>query len=185
MKWINFLHFYQPANQQKDILEAVVKQSYFPILEKISSLENVNLSINITGSLLELFERDGYNDLLNLLRDSVTKGKIELTGSCKFHALIPLIPEEEIKRQILQNQATINKILGFEYKPKGFFPPEMAYHPKLDKIIEEMGFEWIIMDEIAFFQKDSHNGNVATTIYFGKQKRRTSGNRCAYRTTAR
>ncbi len=163
MKWINFLHFYQPANQQKDILEAVVKQSYLPILQKIAELPNVNLSINVTGSLLELFERDGYNDLLNLLRKSVKEGKIELTGSCKFHALIPLIPEEEIKRQILQNQETINNILGFEYKPKGFFPPEMAYHPKLDKIIEEMGFEWIIMDEIAL----SHNGNfpVSDRIY--------------------
>jgi alpha-amylase/alpha-mannosidase (GH57 family) len=155
MNWINFLHFYQPANQQKDILEAVVKQSYLPILQKISKLDDINISMNITGSLLELFERDGYTDLLDLLRTSVKEGKIELTGSCKFHALIPLIPEEEIERQIMQNQETLNRILGFEYKTKGFFPPEMAYHPKLDKIIERMGFEWIIMDEIAL----SHNGN--------------------------
>lgn len=159
MKWINFLHFYQPANQQKDILEAVINQSYMPILQKISELDNVNLSMNITGSLLELFERDGYTKLLDLLRENVIKGKIELTGSCKFHALIPLVPESEITRQILENEKTTNRVLGFDYKPKGFFPPEMAYHPKLDAIIRKMNFEWIIMDEIAF----SHNGNSPST----------------------
>ncbi len=39
----------------------------------------------------------------------------------------------------------------------------MAYDPKLDPILDEMGFEWIIMDEIAFF----HNGNFpsANKIY--------------------
>jgi len=149
MKWINFLHFYQPANQQKDILESVVKQSYLPILKKISEMDNVNISLNITGSLLELFERDGYEELLEMLRDSVKKGKIELTGSCKFHALIPLITEDEIKRQISQNLETMQRILGFDYQPKGFFPPEMGYHPKLDSVLAELGYEWLIIDEIS------------------------------------
>jgi alpha-amylase/alpha-mannosidase (GH57 family) len=164
MKWINFLHFYQPANQQKDILEAVVKQSYLPILQKISELDDVNISLNITGSLLELFERDGYTELLEILRDSVKKGKIELTGSCKFHALVPLIPEEEIKRQVTQNLETIQHMLGFEYKPKGFFPPEMAYHPKLDKVLEDLGYEWLIMDEISAV----NNGSFPTSDHIYK-----------------
>lgn len=146
-KWINFLHFYQPANQQKDILEAVVNQSYLPIFKKIGQS---SISINITGSLLELFERDNYTELLDLIRKAVKSGKVELTGSCKYHALIPLIPEAEIIRQIEENNKTLSRILGFEYHPKGFFPPEMAYDPKLDKIIEALGFEWIILDEIAY-----------------------------------
>ncbi len=33
MNWLNFLHFYQPANQQADILEAIVTQSYRPIFK--------------------------------------------------------------------------------------------------------------------------------------------------------
>ncbi len=35
MKWANFLHFYQPSNQQPDILGAIVAQSYRPIIDGI------------------------------------------------------------------------------------------------------------------------------------------------------
>lgn len=149
MYWINFLHLYQPANQQKDILAAVVKQSYLPIFKKLSALNNINLSMNITGSLLELFERDNYKELLDIIKKLVRDGKLELTGSCKYHAFIPLIPETEISRQIDLNTQTLQRILGFAYKPKGFFPPEMGYHPKIAPILEKMGFEWLLLDEIA------------------------------------
>jgi len=151
VKWLNFLHLYQPANQQKDILEAVVKESYFPIFKKINRTEKISLTMNITGSLLELFERDGYTELLDLIRTVVEEGKVELTGSCKFHAFLPLIPEKEIKRQVLQNNETLERVLGFSYKPKGFFPPEMGYHPKIAPILEGLGFEWVILDEISYF----------------------------------
>jgi alpha-amylase/alpha-mannosidase (GH57 family) len=39
--------------------------------------------------------------------------------------------------------------LGENYTPKGFFAPEMAYDSKIAPIIEKMGFEWIILDEIS------------------------------------
>ena len=156
MRWINFLHFYQPANQQKDILEAVVNESYFPIFQKLNELDDVSISINISGSLLELFERDGYTELLDLIRAGVKEKKVELTGSCKYHALIPLIPEDEIYRQIKLNEETLTRVLGFDYKPKGFFPPEMAYHSKLNTVLKKLEYEWIIIDEIAGWDGSSY-----------------------------
>jgi hypothetical protein len=149
VQWLNFLHFYQPANQQKDILEAVVKQSYLPIFQKINELNSVSLTVNITGSLLELFERDKYEELLDYIRNSVKAGKVELTGSCKYHAFMPLLPQDELIRQIQQNEATLSRVLGFDYKPKGFFPPEMGYKPELSRLISDLGYEWILLDEIA------------------------------------
>lgn len=149
MKWLNFLHFYQPPNQQKDILEAVIKESYLPIFKKIGQEDRISLTMNITGSLLELFERDNYTELLDLIRTVVREGKVELTGSCKFHAFLPLVPEKEIRRQILENNRTLERVLGFPYSPKGFFPPEMGYHPKIAPILEELSFEWVLLDEIA------------------------------------
>ena len=149
MHWINFIHLYQPINQQKDIVEAVVKQSYLPIFRGINSLDNISVSMNITGSLLELFVRDGHTELLDLIRSTVKAGKVELTGSARYHTFLPLVPEKEIKRQIIQNTQVISEILGFSFSPKGFFPPEMGYHPKIDHILQEIGFEWIILDEIA------------------------------------
>jgi len=148
MKWANFLHFYQPANQQPDILEAIVAQSYRPIIEGIKNHKDVHLTININGALFELLHKYGYEDLIKDLRDLVTEGRIEITGSAKYHALLPLISDEEIIRQIELNTETLKHFLG-DYTPNGFFAPEMAYDERVGKIIENLGFKWIILDEIS------------------------------------
>jgi predicted glycosyl hydrolase (DUF1957 family) len=57
--------------------------------------------------------------------------------------------KEEIIRQIKMNDETNKYYLGDAYKPEGFFPPEMAYKEELVPIIEECGFKWILLDEIA------------------------------------
>ncbi|MFZ2149722.1 MAG: hypothetical protein WAV15_01010 [Minisyncoccia bacterium] len=148
MKWANFLHFYQPANQQPDILQAIVTQSYRPIIDGIKKNDKVRLSVNINGALFELLHKYGHTDIIDDLKKLVTEGRIEITGSAKYHALLPLISEEEIERQIVLNTETLKHFLG-NYTPNGFFSPEMAYDERVGKIIEKLGFKWIILDEIS------------------------------------
>ncbi|OGZ34667.1 MAG: hypothetical protein A2174_02555 [Candidatus Portnoybacteria bacterium RBG_13_41_18] len=150
MRWANFLHIYQPASQQQDILEAVVAQSYRPLLKGIIKNKNIHLSLNINGALLELFDKYGYRDLIDNIKNALLKDRLELTGSAKFHAFLPFLEEDEIIRQIQINDQTLKFFFGKEFKPKGFFPPEMAYKEELAQIISELGFEWIILDEIAY-----------------------------------
>ena len=149
MKWANFLHIYQPAGQQPDILESVVVQSYRPILRGILEHKKVRLTMNINGSLLELFDKHQYNDLIDMLRKLVGEGRLELTTSAKFHALLPFLEEQEIFRQIETNNETLHYYFNHGYRPIGFFPPEMAYDERLPQIVESIGFKWMILDEIA------------------------------------
>ncbi|HEY4478655.1 MAG TPA: hypothetical protein VI775_02330, partial [Candidatus Paceibacterota bacterium] len=149
MKWANFLHIYQPRDQQKDILEAIVAQSYRPIISHIASTPDIRITLNITGALLELLDKYGYKDIIDMLREAGEAGKIEFTSSAKYHGFLPLLGEDDIVRQIKINEETNKFYLGNTYKPRGFFPPEMGYDSKLVPIIESLGFEWIILDEIA------------------------------------
>jgi len=149
MIWGNFLHIYQPAEQQPDILEAVVVQSYRPILEGIEKNKKVKLTFNINGALVELFDKYRYRDLIDILRKLGKEGRIEFASSAKYHAFLPFLEEKEIIRQIKINDETNRFFLGTGYKPEGFFPPEMAYKEELTKIISDLGFKWIILDEIA------------------------------------
>jgi hypothetical protein len=149
MKWGNFLHIYQPADQQLDILEAIVAQSYRPIISHISQSPHIRLTMNVTGALLELFDKRGYGDLIDMLRKAGEEGRVEFTGSAKYHAFLPMLSEKDIHRQIEINNETLSYYLGRGYTKKGFFPPEMGYDPKLVPIIESFGFKWIILDEIA------------------------------------
>ena len=96
-----------------------------------------------------LFEH-GYRDVIDNLKMLVEMGRVELTGSAKYHAFLALLPENEIKRQIELNEETNRRYFGEEfYKPKGFFSPEMGYSPKVARLVEEAGFEWILADEVS------------------------------------
>lgn len=148
-RWANFLHMYQPAQQQPDILEAIVAQSYRPIVEGLRKNKHVRLTLNINGSLLELFDRYGYHDVIDSLRQLGEAHQIEFTSSAKYHALLPFLNEREIERQISINTDTLSFFLGDKMKFKGFFPTEMAYDKKILPIISAMGFEWLIIDEIS------------------------------------
>lgn len=164
MNWINFLHIYQPSGQDRDVIEAVTHQSYRPLLLGIKENKNVRVTFNISGALFEVFDKYGYIDVIELIRELVNEGRLELTGSSKYHAFLPFLDEDEIKRQIEKNTETLRKYLGKDFTPKGFFPPEMAYDPKVSKIVSEMGFEWMILDEISF------NGKVDQLKYDGIHK---------------
>lgn len=150
MKWANFLHIYQPADQQPDILEAIVSQSYRPIISHLVNTDNVKLTMNITGALLELLDKHGYKDIIDMLRKLGEDGKVEYTGSAKYHSFLPLVSDDDIERQIKINNETNSFYLGKGYKPRGFFPPEMGYSRNIVPIVESLGFEWILLDEIAF-----------------------------------
>ncbi|MEK7508218.1 MAG: hypothetical protein AAB602_04035 [Patescibacteria group bacterium] len=149
MYWANFIHIYQPAEQQPDILESIVAQSYRPILARLKKEKRVRLTLNVNGALLELFDKYGYRDLIDDMRTLGREGRVEFTSSAKYHAFLPFLEEDEIIRQIKINNETNRFFLGDVYEPQGFFPPEMAYDPKLAPIIEGLGFKWIILDEIA------------------------------------
>lgn len=162
----NFLHLYQPAEQQPDILEAIVAQSYRPLIRFFKTHPKVRITLNINGSLLELFDKYGYRDLIEDLRSAGRDGRIEFTGSTKYHALLPFIDEYETVRQIRQNTETNTFYLGTSFRPRGFFPPEMAFRKGLAPLIEEQGFEWMILDEIAC---GGRTGNVdPTKVYRAK-----------------
>ena len=149
MYWANFLHMYQPAEQQPDILEAIVRQSYRPLLLGLERQRRARLTLNVNGALLELFDRDRYHDLIDILRQLGKEGRIEFTSSAKYHAFLPYLEQSEIVRQITTNNETNTFYLGPAYRPRGFFPPEMAYDEKLAPLVEELGFDWMILDEIA------------------------------------
>src|SRR3989338_3974875 len=113
MRWAPFFHFYQPADQQPDILEAVVVQSYRPLLKGFQNHKQVRLTLNITGALFELFDKYQYRDLIDILRVLGKEGRIEFTSSSKYHAILPFLDKEEIARQIRINDET-NKFFRSE-----------------------------------------------------------------------
>lgn len=149
MHWINFLHIYQPSDQSNEILEKVTNESYRPLFKGFLKIPDMKVNLNISGALTELLYKKGYRDVIDNIRKLAETGRLEFTESAKYHSLLPFLKEEEMIRQIEKNKKVNQKYFGKAYKPTCFFPPEMAYSPNIAKVIAKMGYEIILIDQIA------------------------------------
>ncbi len=148
--YFSFLfHIYQPPVQIPPVIKQIVNESYRPIINALRDHPEAKITLNINGTLTEQLNDFGYVDLIEGIANIASRGQIEFTSSGKYHPILPLIPAPEIRRQIELNNETNLKFFGNEYKPRGFFPPEMAISEEVISVVKEMGFDWIIMSGIA------------------------------------
>lgn len=150
MYWANLLHIYQPPGQKKEIIDQVVKESYDKILSILKSQPKIKVSLNICACLTEQLIEHSYQEIVERIKKLTEKGQIELVGSAKCHPILPLLPKSEIIRQIKLNEAFNQKCFGKTWKPQGFFLPELAYSKQVAGIIQSLGYQWIVLDEIAY-----------------------------------
>src|SRR3989338_2814994 len=154
--WVNFLHIYQPPNQDPFILQKVSAESYELILELLKTYPRMKLTLNVSGALISQLNNEKYLHILQGIKMFAEKGRVELVGSAMYHPILSLLPEEEIERQIALNNEISGKVFGEAYKPKGFFIPEMAYSDKVGRAIREAGFSWVLLDEAHFGKQAPH-----------------------------
>lgn len=176
MLWINFLHFYQPANIEKDKIAEATKRSYERIIRALEEHPEIKFTMNISGCLvLRWSEEFHYIKLINRIKILIERGQIELTGSAAYHPLLPLIPLNEAEKQIKTNEKILKKYFGNKLKLRGFFFPEMAINKETAVLIKKLGYSWIIIDEI------SKNGKLNQVDFNKKYLEQTSNLKVVFR----
>ena len=145
--WAPFLHLYQPPTQLPAVLKKIAEESYVPLVSFLERNPHAKTTININASLTSQLAEHGYEDVLAGLRRLAEKGQVELTGSAAYHPLLSRIPFSEISRQVQLNEEINREFFGGVYKPRGFFPPEMAYSKKVGDAVAELGYEWILVED--------------------------------------
>lgn len=159
MKWINFLHIYQPVNSDAHIIKEATDKSYIRIVHALEKHPDIKFTINISGCIFYRWEELGYHSLIEKIGKLIKRGQIDLTGTVAYHSLMPLVPEKEIRVQIKENEEILQKHFGADFKPRGFFFPELAYSPETARVVKELGYKWLLLDEIAV------NGEVGKTDF--------------------
>jgi hypothetical protein len=153
MYWSNFLHIYQPPTQTEAIVRKVTEESYRTLVRVLKEAPGAKITLNISAVLTEKFARYGLADVIQGLSQLAERGQIEFTGSAMYHPILPLVPRDEVIRQIKLNTDINRRYFGEVYKPTGFFPPEMCYSYEVAQTVAELGFRWIIVDELSFSGK--------------------------------
>ena len=146
--WAQLLHFYQPPTQFHPILEKVCQESYHPLLRVLRAYPHARVTVNMNAVLTELLHQHGYEDVIRGLRELAEAGQIEFTGSGKYHPILPLLPQDEVRRQVQHNLRANRQFFGPAYAPQGFFPPEMCYSKDILEPMLESGHQWFIMSGV-------------------------------------
>lgn len=140
-----FLHWYQPPIQKPDITLRVIRESYEPTVRGLERQKRGKITLNITGCLLEQLNVLGHGKLIGRIGRLVKSGRVELVGSSAYHAFLPGLPEWQIKRQIVLQEDIIHRYFGEAIKLRGFFSPEMAYVPRLARIVRRKKYAWMVL----------------------------------------
>src|SRR5262245_51420394 len=112
MIWANFLHFYQPPTQKKYWIDKITAESYRPLVQGLLRHPQAKVTLNINGVLDRLLDQHGHRDVLEGIKQLVARGQVELTGSAMYHPLLPMLPDEEIVRQVELNTVTHKEYFG-------------------------------------------------------------------------
>ena len=119
-------------------------------------MDVARLHIGFSGILLEQFMDpkviDRYRNIVDLPRMIEayrTAKNIEFIGMGYFHPIFPLIPMEDWEEQIRLCTDLINEVFG--RRPKGFWPPEMAFSMEMIPIIKKCGYKYVIVDGVHVF----------------------------------
>jgi len=147
--WAQLLHFYQPPTQVASMLKKICNESYRPLIQVFKDYPHARATVNFNGVLTEMLMDCGHEDIIEGFRGLAEQGQLEFTGSGMYHPILPLIPEDEVLRQIRMNTHTNRRYFGEVYAPKGFFPPEMCYSRDILSPIMHSGYQWVILSGIA------------------------------------
>jgi len=147
--WAPLLHFYQPPTQLHWVLKKVCNESYRPLVNLFHELSHAEVTVNISAVLTEMLDEHGMSDVIDGLGELAEEGRLEFTGSAKYHPILPLIPQDEMLRQMLHNYQTNRRFFGKSYSPQGFFSPELCYSRDIVRPILDTGHRWLIVSGLA------------------------------------
>jgi alpha-amylase len=136
----------------KNILKKVAEKCYIPATELIlRSIDKFNrekkkfkVSFSFSGVLIEQLEKWMPN-ALELFKQIVKSGCVELFNQTYYHSLSSLFPsKEEFTEQVLLHKSLIKDV--FNYKPKIFENTEFIYNNSIAETLENIGFKGVFTE---------------------------------------
>ena len=107
------------------------------------------LTLNINGWQTQNWVEQG-NPCLDRLQALLRYGAVEMTGTAAHHPILPLLHPVEARRQVALNTNVHQRLLGDQWLPGGFFPPELAYGHELVPLLPSLGYRWCLSDDANF-----------------------------------
>lgn len=125
------------------------------------------LHVGFSGILLEqLMSKDiidryrRFVDIPAMLESYRSAANIEPIGMGYYHPIFPLIPREDWDDQLVSGREIVAEVFG--RKPRGFWPPEMAFDMEMVPALAKAGYTYVVVDGVHVAPE---TGDTAPDLY--------------------
>lgn len=129
------------------ILEKVASKSYLPTLRILRDLchqdPRFRFAISLSGVAMEQL-RDWSPEAIDIIRDIVRTGQLEILSETSHHSLSFLYSKPEFMRQVQAHKRLVESLFGVT--PTSFRNTELIYFNELAVFAEKLGFEAILSE---------------------------------------
>ncbi|MBI5472090.1 MAG: DUF1926 domain-containing protein [Ignavibacteriae bacterium] len=148
------VHNHQPIGNFEKIFEEAFQLSYKPFLEVLEKHPTVKITQHWTGTLLEWLVVK-HPELIEMMREMVTRGQLELLTGSYYEAILAIIPEPDRIGQIKKLSDHIYKI--FDFEPRGLWLAERVWEQPLVASLAKAGVEFVVVDDTHFRHVGLHD----------------------------
>jgi hypothetical protein len=151
MKKINFMfavHNHQPVGNFGHVFEDVFKVCYQPYFEVLEQFPEIKTAVHFSGPLLEWL-KEHRPDYLEMLRDWVAEGRLEILSGGFYEPLLSTLPEQDAIGQIRMMNQFIEA--EFDCVPRGLWLAERIWSPDLPRIIAAASIQYTVVDDTHFY----------------------------------
>ncbi|WP_457612342.1 glycoside hydrolase family 57 protein [Methanocaldococcus sp.] len=131
----------------KEVFNKVANNCYIPTNELLLELiDEYNFKVNFSISGVFIEQAMEFNDyVLDLFKDLVKTGNVELIGETYYHSLSSLYEnEDEFIEEIEKHRELYKEV--FNYKANVFRNTELIYNNRIAKIVKDLGFKAIFTE---------------------------------------
>ncbi len=156
LKFIFGIHNHQPVGNFDEVFEDNYRKAYEPFLKILYRHPSVKAVVHNSGPLLLWLEKR-HPEYLDMLKEMVKRGQVEIWAGGFYEPILPAIPSEDRVGQIKKMVEWIEK--KFDFVPQGMWVAERVWEPGLVKDIAIAGIKYIALDDTHFIMAglSSHN----------------------------
>lgn len=150
MNKINFifgLHSHQPIGNFPHVFEKSYENAYKPFIDELVQHPEIKATFHYTGILYEWLLKE-KPEFIEILKNMVARGQVEIMGGGFYEPVLPLIPDEDKIGQIKKMTEFVRLHLGTEVR--GIWLAERIWEPHLAKAVVDAGIEYIVVDDCHF-----------------------------------
>ncbi len=141
------LHNHQPIGNFDGVIEQAYQESYLPFLEVFEPFDALQISLHISGPLLEWLD-EHHPDYLDRIAKLVAAGRLEIVGGAYYEPILTMIPSRDRVGQIQRYSQWLESRL--DATVQGMWIPERVWEQTLAQDIAAAGIKYTVLDDFHF-----------------------------------